>query len=273
VTYRPAFRKQGDGSRCQWQNCNPTSHAMAVDRATRGSKVGSQVAIRNRINLFCPGTSMLQNHDAVRALYAVPMDVKWDYSWSEFLAGIKSGRGAVVTIMYSTLHNTPYDACRTFDGRHAIYVNEWRHNSTTNRDEFLVYDPLADHRYSWIPQGPQWWPASLLQKAMLASYSSDGSNSVEAAFTANTEWVNRKTTCGLAKLRVSPSSLAVNKDSIPAGTTLYTSVDPIVGATYDFTACGVRKTGNKWYAVTAVNGKSVASLYGVPVVYVSLGWF
>lgn len=267
AAYKPAFRKQGDGSTCQWANCNCTSHAMAVDRWTRGAKIGSQTAIRHHINLYCPGTSFAQNRNATAYLYNISLEYHWGDPWSVFVAGIKAGRAGVVGMLYAPLHGTVFDASRNFDGRHAILVNDWRHNSNLNRDEFLVFDPLADKRYSWIPQGPQWWPSTLLYKTM-TQYAS---GTLEWAFTKNTEWVNR-TSCAGAKLRVSPDAGAALKATLTNSSTLYTAISSVSGGLWAATMCGKSKSGSGWYKVTAVNGKSTTSLYGVSALYMATGW-
>jgi len=275
MAYRPAFQKQADGSQCGWENCNPTSHAMAVDRDWLGARKGGPVAIRNRIDLFCPGTSMSQNLTAVKALYATAMDARYDVPWSTFLDGLVSGRGAVVTILYSVVHGTPFDACRTFDGRHAIYVNERRWNATLGRYEALVFDPLADGRYSWIPKGPQWWPMSLLEKAMLASYTTDGSGNVESSFTRNTATGPKKAL--YAKDSVTGTvphfrpTAGVDKppvDVIRIGD-LVRVVQTLAGGAWTING----KKGSVWYRIDTVDGQSVDLRYGVPVVYAAQGWF
>jgi hypothetical protein len=183
MTYRPKAQKQGDGSKCQWANCGPTSFAMAVDRDWLGVRRGAPVPIRNKINVYCPGTNSTQNNAAVKGLYATSMTAAYDMPWGTWLDGLVGGRGSCIVIRYSAVHGTPYDSCRTFDGLHWIYVNERRWNAQTGRYEVLVYDPLADHRYSWIPQGPQWWPQSLLQKA---AESVQADHYVDASFTRDT---------------------------------------------------------------------------------------
>jgi hypothetical protein len=190
MTYRPPFVKQGDGSRCQWSNCNCASHAMAANRYRRGRDPRNlhgwpptSREIRNRISPNrCGGTNIEQNHAAVLYLYRTDMLSRYNIPWSTFRSLIISGRGAVVPILYSVIAPTRFDASPGFIGRHSIYVNERR----ARDGAFLVSDPLADHRRPNIPQGPQWWPASLLRRAACA-FPGTKAGCVHASFTKDTE--------------------------------------------------------------------------------------
>jgi hypothetical protein len=189
MTYRPPFIKQGDGSRCQWQNCGCAAHAMAAMRSRLGRNPNNEHGwpptpseIRNRIGGGCDGTNLQENAAAVAHLYGVIMLVRYGVPWNTFRSLIISGRGAVVQIRYSVIAPTRFDASPGFTGNHAVYVNERR----SSDGAYYVYDPLADHRRSSIPQGPQWWPATLLQRA---AYAMPGTSTgcVNASFTRDTE--------------------------------------------------------------------------------------
>jgi hypothetical protein len=212
MTYSPTFQKQADGSRCQWSNCGPTAFATAVDRDWFGVRKGSPPAIRNKIGLFCPGTNSTQNDAAVKALYGTVMEPRFDVPWSVMLDALYAGRGVAVVIRYSVMHGTAFDACRTFDGLHWVYVNAIR-RSTTGILQVQVYDPLADHRYSWIPQGPQWWPLSLLQKAAQAV---QADHYVDASFTRSTVSTKRVLYSG-GKLRSKPTVASTSPGALPFG--------------------------------------------------------
>lgn len=188
MVYRPVFRKQGDGSRCAWENCGPASHAMAsqrdhkgIDPNTPGPWPPLPPAIRNKINLFCPGTSLEQNRAACLALYNTNMLIRYALPWSSFISLLLAGHGAVVSISYAVIAPTVFDGSPGFTGRHSIYVNEVR----TSDGAFLVYDPLADHRRAGIPQGPQWWPGHLL-KAAAGAYPGAGYGYVTSSYTRAT---------------------------------------------------------------------------------------
>ena len=268
MTYRPAIQKQGDGSECQWSNCSPTSHAMAVDRDWLGARRGVPAPIRTQIAVKCPGTTLTQNRDAVAALYGTRTEPRYEIPWGSFLDGLVSGRGAVVSIRYSAMHGTPFDSCRNFDGRHAIFVNERRFNTTLQRYEALVFDPLADNRFSWIPKGPQWWPMALLRKAMLAVFNPNPDEVVDCSFTRNTNSATKKALFSGGKLRVGAGVPFAAKDDLDRGA-MCTVTATVVGGPWTVNG----KDGNIWYRISAINGKAVSSLFGVANVFAAQGWF
>ena len=192
MTYRPTFRKQGDGSTYQWKNCNCASHAMASQRHRRGVNPNNHHGwppmppeVRNRIIAVYGdrgGTSLDQNDNAVIHLYTVDMAIRYNIPWASFRSMIIAGRGAVVPIQYSVIAPTKYDASPGFTGGHGIFVNERR----STDGAYLVYDPLADHRRAGIPQGPQWWPGDLLRRAAEA-YPGTNAGCIHASFTRDTE--------------------------------------------------------------------------------------
>jgi hypothetical protein len=192
MTYRPTFRKQGDGSRCQWSNCGPASQSMASQRYREGIDPKNSHGwppmppeIRNRIiavDRDYGGTSLSQNDAAAIHLYATDMWVRYGVPWATYQSLIISGRGAHTQIKYSVIAPTKYDASPGFTGTHSVFVNERR----SSDGAFLVYDPLADNRRPGIPQGPQWWPASLLRAAAYA-VPGTATGCVNASFTVDTE--------------------------------------------------------------------------------------
>lgn len=198
--YRPWWYGQGDGSAQQWSNCAATSAGVAADRARKGAKPATswpwrpartkqsdgtgwnytRPTMSESIRKWCnshfdtttvKGLRQSWVNAAIKAMYGVTMGYAFGSSvvWSTFVSFILDHRGCSVSVTYSKVLGTPYAGSRTFTGRHRVFVNERRYNSTLSRYEYLVYDPLCDHRYSWVPQGPQWWPASLLRSAMEAS--------------------------------------------------------------------------------------------------------
>jgi hypothetical protein len=190
MVYRPAFVKQGDGSRCQWSNCNCAAHAMAAMRHREGVDPRNSHGwpptpseIRNYISPHsCGGTDLGDGERALIHLYGVDLSVRWDVPWTTFRSLIISGRGAVVPIQYSVISPTKFDASPGFTGGHGIYVNERR----ASDGAFLVGDPLADGRRKGIPKGYQWWPASLLQRAAMAFPGTDP-GTIHASFTRDTD--------------------------------------------------------------------------------------
>ncbi len=139
--------------------------------------------IRNYISPHsCGGTDLQHNDAAVTHMYLTNMDVRYYVPWSTFRSFIIAGRGAVVQIRYSVIAPTKFDASPGFTGNHAIFVNERR----SSDGAYLVYDPLADGRRRGIPKGPQWWPASLLQRAAEAIPGTPAGK-INASFTRDTE--------------------------------------------------------------------------------------
>lgn len=189
MTYRPTFRTQADGSRCQWFNCGPASQAMASQRHRKGVDPQNHhgwpptpLEIHNHITSYCRGTSLQENDAASTHLYAADMLVRYGVPWATYVSLIISGRGALTQISYSVIAPTKFDASPGFYGNHAVYVNERR----STDGAFLVYDPLANGRRVGIPKGPQWWPATLLKNA---AYAMPGTavGCVNASFTRDTE--------------------------------------------------------------------------------------
>lgn len=193
MTYRPTFRKQLDGSECQGRNCGCASASMAAQRHRKGINPNNHHGwpprppeVRNRIQATlmrgCGSTSLAQNDAAVTHLYEANLDVRYNIPWSSFKSMIISGRGAIVCIRYGIISPTRFDACPSFTGNHAVYVNEWRRSD----NHFLVYDPLADARRPGIRQAPDWWPADLLKRAT-GAFPSSSPGYVHASFTRDTE--------------------------------------------------------------------------------------
>lgn len=184
---RPAaLQKQGDGSRKQWTNCAAASAAMAALRARKNVKpttsfpwlTTSLPTMSSAIRQWCDNhynTTVIRGlyqkwvNPAVKAMYGVSMGYAYAVGWSTFTALILAHRGATVTVQYSVILGTKYACFASFTGRHRWYINERRYNSTLGRYEYLVYDPGADGRHSWVPKGPQWVPATLVRKAMEAA--------------------------------------------------------------------------------------------------------
>jgi GH25 family lysozyme M1 (1,4-beta-N-acetylmuramidase) len=75
-----------------------------------------------------------------------------------------------------------------------------------------------------------------------------------------------------AYLRTSPSTTAASKAIIGTDTKVYVAT-PVTGATWSATCAGRAVSSPYWYQITAVNGQSVQSLYGVSYVYAANGLF
>jgi len=75
--------------------------------------------------------------------------------------------------------------------------------------------------------------------------------------------------CGAVNIRTGSSTTAPIKVSLGANASL-TIVGQVSGGTWN-AVCPSSKTGNTWYRVSAINGKSVSSLYGVASLYAATG--
>lgn len=75
------------------------------------------------------------------------------------------------------------------------------------------------------------------------------------------------TACGGTTLRSSPYVTATARAQLPAGTKL--TVYGWFKAGYWSVSCPKVASGSAWYRVTAINGRSVKTLYGVPYLYVA----
>ncbi len=75
-----------------------------------------------------------------------------------------------------------------------------------------------------------------------------------------------------ANLRTRPSTSAPAKKVITTGTRVTANLR-LVGGSWRTTCAGVAVSGHSWYRITAVNGKSVKSLYGVTYLYAAVGLF
>ena len=187
MVFRPPFITQIDGSKCQWTNCGCAAHAMAANRHRKGIDPRNHHGwppapseIRSRISPYsCGGTSLDDNEAALIHLYEVNLAVKYDVPWGSFRSLIVAGRGAVVSIRYSVVHGTRFDASPNFYGNHGIYVNERRSDGS-----YLVGDPLANGRRG-LPKGWQWWPGDLLRRAAEA-YPGTNPGTINASFTRDT---------------------------------------------------------------------------------------
>lgn len=72
--------------------------------------------------------------------------------------------------------------------------------------------------------------------------------------------------CDAVNLRTGASTTYAKKASVNEGATL-TVVSTVTGGSYSTSCDGVSLTGSSWHKISAINGKSVSSLYGVSYVY------
>jgi hypothetical protein len=141
------------------------SGAMGLDRQTLGRKQTTAGRLRDLQYDQSGGSDLYDLNVALARGFSEAFTVWWMRSWNDFIRDIRSGRGAVLSIQYWPV---PYNlrGQKNFTGGHAIFVNEGRYyDSLGNPTELLVFDPLCDARYYNIPQGPNWWPTSMVKKA------------------------------------------------------------------------------------------------------------
>jgi stage II sporulation protein D len=73
-------------------------------------------------------------------------------------------------------------------------------------------------------------------------------------------------TCDSINLRTGPSTTYTKKTSVNTGAVL-TVAATVTGGSYLTSCLGVSLSGSSWYRFSAINGKSVSSLYGVTYLY------
>ena len=83
--------------------------------------------------------------------------------------------------------------------------------------------------------------------------------------------VTKSAMCG-ANLRTSESASAPIKVSIPTGTRVAVDVG-VAGTAWHASCAGKALSGSVWYRISAINAKSVQSLYGVAYLYAASGLF
>lgn len=182
---------QGDGSSKQWENCAAASAGDAALRAKKNVNPGrgypwattSLPTMSSAIRKWCDNhfntgavSGLYQSwvNAAIRAMYGVVMGYVFGSAatWKLFISLLRDHRGVSVSITYGVIQDMyggRYAAFANFRRRHRVFINQRRYNDNKDRYEFLVYDPGADGRRSWVPNGPQWWPADMVKKAMTAS--------------------------------------------------------------------------------------------------------
>lgn len=87
------------------------------------------------------------------------------------------------------------------------------------------------------------------------------------ASAASTRWTAN---CDL-NVRARPTTSATLRTRIPSGSVV--TVSGHVSGGWFATLCGTTVSGHTWYAITAIGGRSVKSLYGVTTLYAASGLF
>lgn len=113
---------------------------------------------------------------------------------------------------------------------------------------------------------------SLLVAAILSALLLFAVSAVAAPGEALAATATRYAACDGVGLRVYAGTTGTLKARIPEGTRI-TIVATVSGGAYRATCDGKAVSGSKWYRISAVNGKSVRSLYGRTYVYAATGLF
>ena len=92
-----------------------------------------------------------------------------------------------------------------------------------------------------------------------------------ALFTKNTLY-KKIAACDGAALRTSPSTSSTRKARLAEGTSVL-AVSRVTGGSWSTQCAGKSASGNTWYRIGFVSGKSVSSLYGVTYVYSATSLF
>ncbi len=72
--------------------------------------------------------------------------------------------------------------------------------------------------------------------------------------------------CDAVNLRTGPATTYAKKTSVNEGAKL-TVVATVTGGSYSTACAGISLSGSSWHRISAINGRSVSSLYGVTYVY------
>jgi len=195
--WRQAFGSFGRTPASNLASWNSTIAKYTTTTLGWSSKLPTMAsALRNWCvnNLASPqntgGVSIPNSFRAAAALWGAltGSGYRWDVAFSTLTTYVAAGHPVHVIIDYRVVHNTGYDASPGFSGqasvaRHSIAIaaggyrlHTWTDSAGVkhSRYELLVHDPLADHRLSYIPQGPMWWPASLVAKGAAQSIGVSG---------------------------------------------------------------------------------------------------
>ena len=112
---------------------------------------------------------------------------------------------------------------------------------------------------------------SLLVSALLLAILSSALISVAAPTEVFGTTTTKAAACGV-NVRTSASTSGAIRTSIKSGTKVSVTAT-VSGGTWRATCAGKTVSGSKWYRISAINGRSVKSLYGVTYLYAATGLF
>jgi GH25 family lysozyme M1 (1,4-beta-N-acetylmuramidase) len=124
-----------------------------------------------------------------------------------------------------------------------------------------------------IVSGSSWYRISAVNGRSVASlYGVTYLYGATGLFKAVVTVVPKVAACDGVNLRTSPAMTATRKTTLNTGATV-SVVATVTGGSWSTTCADKAVSGTNWYRISAVNGKSVASLYGVTYVYGATGLF
>lgn len=178
--YIPRFKKQLDGTTYAGLNCTCASAAMAADYDSCGKIQIYPYQVRRWTGDTSGGTTLAQVDKALNTYESVDLEVYYKLAWTDFVAKINAGRGAILQGWYAPIRDSRFRGSETFGGNHAIFIPPgWG-----------AMDPLADGRRTGIYKyHGEAYPLSLLRdfagrlNLSTTGYSALGLGLVYAAFT------------------------------------------------------------------------------------------
>jgi hypothetical protein len=112
--------------------------------------------------------------------------------------------------------------------------------------------------------------APATQAPAASSAAAESSAPTEASASAEPAAMTLTAACDAIGVRKSPSTTGALVARANRGATIH-AVDTVSGDSYTVGACGT--SGDTWYEIDEINGKTVQSLYGVEFVYSAAGLY
>lgn len=179
----PKFQAQNpaiSGYSLGWASCTAFSAAMAASFEKQVPEIVSGGTLRGWTGDHIGGLNLAQIDSALNAHLSIDLDVRYRYTWQDFVTRVQRGAGAVLQGWYAPIAYSKFDAGNGFKGNHALFIPP----------NFAAMDPLADGRYSNVYKyHGEVYPLNLLKEfaAKLnigtSSYRDLGYGLVYAAFT------------------------------------------------------------------------------------------
>jgi GH25 family lysozyme M1 (1,4-beta-N-acetylmuramidase) len=123
-----------------------------------------------------------------------------------------------------------------------------------------------------VVSGSKWYRITAINgKSVKTLYGLSYLYGASALFKSVTVPTTKVAACGV-NLRKSASTSGIFRTKINTGSTVTVSMT-VSGGSYRTTCAGTAVSGSKWYRITAINGKTVKSLYGLSYLYGASGLF